>query len=270
MFVMSSAPDKRLAESARPTPSFPAGSAARALQLQGVLRVGVVPGTLGFVEQNAQTGRLEGIDVELADLVAQSIFGGTKACARKSIEFVAMRKAEREEALENGIVDLVISTYALTESRRRRVGFSKPYFGSTLGAMTPSGWGIENVGDLSGRKICVVEGSSAEEFVHVNVSGATVTTVESDSDMVSALGNRRADVVVGSSTALVSFFLGNSSAFERPRSVSPLSYAIGVRRGNDDLRAVLDATLDHLCDDGTLIEVAQRSEDRRARARRCW
>ncbi|RPF21574.1 transporter substrate-binding domain-containing protein [Myceligenerans xiligouense] len=74
--------------------------------------------------------------------------------------------AERETALLEGRVDLVIASYSITDKRKELVTFAGPYAYTQQGVMVREGSGISGLDDLAGRTVCAARGTtSAEQIV---------------------------------------------------------------------------------------------------------
>ena len=103
--------------------AMPPGSTMAAIVERGRLVVGVDQGTNLFGSRNPATGELEGFDIDLAREFARSIFGDPNR-----VDLRVVTAAERETALQEGQVDLVVRTYSITCDRKNQVAFSTPYY----------------------------------------------------------------------------------------------------------------------------------------------
>src|SRR5688500_16949776 len=92
-------------------PKFPLNSTMDQIQKRGKLKVGIKFNQPGFgqVDSNNQ---VQGFDAELASLIAQELFGGTKSEARSKINFIETVPKNREPFIQNNEVDIVIATYS--------------------------------------------------------------------------------------------------------------------------------------------------------------
>lgn len=75
---------------------------------------------LGF--RDPVTGDLAGFEVDLAREVARDIFGDPSR-----VEFRYVETRDREEALDQGDVDMIIRTMSITRPRQKQLEFSIPY-----------------------------------------------------------------------------------------------------------------------------------------------
>ncbi|MDO5634305.1 MAG: glutamate ABC transporter substrate-binding protein [Micrococcus sp.] len=124
------------------------------------LRIGIKfdqPG-LGFREgNNAPTG----FDVDVARAVAEKI-----GVSEDNITWVQTPSANRENALENGEVDMIFATYSITDARKERVAFAGPYFvaGQDLLVRADED-SIDGPESLDGKNLCSVTGSTSAQKI---------------------------------------------------------------------------------------------------------
>lgn len=266
MFVMSSAPDPRCDGEDRVRPEAPAGSALRVIQGAGCLRVGIVPDTPGFSTWNANTGRLEGLEIEIAKAMSQAIFGGTRESATKKIEFIETTPAGREQVLRHDLADMIIATFSVHGSSRNRLDFSRPYFGTSLGVLTRADGRFERREDLAQGVIAVVDGTVDLAYAREHRLGDRLEVCERPREAVRAVFQGHADAAIGSVGVLESFAMELPSVLARAvYSLMPLAYSVAVPKGHDDVRNVVDAMIDDMFEDGSLVHVAQRHVAQRHR-----
>ena len=99
------------------------------LKARGTLRVGILTeGVVGFIFED-ENGELAGVDIDLAKNIANAL--------EVEAEFVKIDGSydDLTEALKNGDVDIVVSTYSHSLSRIQYVNFSEPYLTSNVGIM---------------------------------------------------------------------------------------------------------------------------------------
>jgi ABC-type amino acid transport substrate-binding protein len=112
-------------ESAEPRGSAPVLERIRA---SGVVRVGWTRNRLPLVFRN-DASELVGFDVEMAHTLARDL--GVK------VEFVQIDADQAPQLLDSGVVDIVMSGFAITPERMQRVAFSDPYLEETLCFIVP-------------------------------------------------------------------------------------------------------------------------------------
>ena len=237
-------------------PEFAFGSRLADIQRSNQLRVGVVSGMPGFCDRD-EDGRFGGLDIEISKRLARSVFGGSRQAAVDAIEFVDIALHDREVALEEDQVDFVISVFAITAERRKRVDFSLPYFGTALSALMRREHANDDVTQLQNARIGVAAGTVGESFTTKNGIGANVVEYESIAEIVDAVHDGDVDACVTSSFVLDNYARRDpDNLVKMPWSLTQLSHGIGVQKGNDELRAYLDAEIQTMWSEGTLMRLA--------------
>lgn len=99
-----------------------------AIQARGTLRVGYVADRLPWAFKNAE-GRLVGLDIDIANLLAADLGVG--------LEFVAIDSEEMSACLEDGRLDIVAGGLLVTPERALQVRFTEPYMDATLALVVP-------------------------------------------------------------------------------------------------------------------------------------
>jgi putative glutamine transport system substrate-binding protein len=85
----------------------------------GLLKVGVKSDIPGFGLLNPDTGKYEGMEIDIAKLIAKEIFGDENRVA-----FTPVTAKTRGPLLDNGDIDFVIATFTVTEERKLTYNFS--------------------------------------------------------------------------------------------------------------------------------------------------
>lgn len=115
---------------------------------------------LGFRQPG---GTFEGFDIDVARYI-----GAHLENKPKKVELKVVQPSGRESAVRTGKVDLVISSYSITPERKTKVAFAGPYYVAHQDTLVRANEaGIRNVRDLSGRRLCAVNGSVSWQRVTV-------------------------------------------------------------------------------------------------------
>src|SRR5690349_1952229 len=96
----------------------PAGRLAE-IRARGSLRVCIWPDYFAISYRNPRTGRLEGIDIDMAERLARRL--------GQPLEFVETSFAEFMDRLEAGDCDVAMFAVGITPARQQRIAFSEPY-----------------------------------------------------------------------------------------------------------------------------------------------
>ena len=98
-------------------------AAVQALKAKGKITVGVKFDVPLFGLKNPTNSQIEGFDVEIGKMITKTIFGDDS-----KVEFVEAVSKNREPFIQEGKVDLVISTYTINDTRKQIVDFAGPYY----------------------------------------------------------------------------------------------------------------------------------------------
>ncbi len=101
------------------------------------------------------SGNFAGLDIDLANEIC-TILGVTP-------EFVAVPWAQKEQMLNTGEVDCLMSGLAITQNRAQIMNFTRAYLSNMLVIYTKPEISVSSVSDLAGLSIGVQEGRTAIE-----------------------------------------------------------------------------------------------------------
>jgi glutamate transport system substrate-binding protein len=201
---------------------------------QTTLRIGVA--TNEPLMGELRNGRNFGFDVEIGRYIAASL--GYEGEQR--LQFVPVSTEDRVPALQGGTVDLVVSSFSITEDRKKQVGFAGPYFVTTQEVMVPARLKdrIRTIEDLRDPtyKVCTSGGSTTEAELEKHQVKALV--VKDVGDCVAGIRAGRYDAVSSDETILAGFLARFPKEFEivdMPFGTSEL-LGIGVPIGDPALR----------------------------------
>jgi putative glutamine transport system substrate-binding protein len=123
---------------------------------RGVLLAGVKVDApkMGFL--NPKTNDFEGLEIDIARLMAEKIFGD-----KELVRFKPITVATRVSALNDDKVDIVIGTFTVNEERKKTVHFSESYYVETLAFLVEKKSNFKKIDDLNGKTIGVMKGTSA-------------------------------------------------------------------------------------------------------------
>ncbi|SCG56268.1 transporter substrate-binding domain-containing protein [Micromonospora halophytica] len=191
-----------------------------------------------------RNGTYTGFDVEIARYIASSLgFEGDQR-----IEFVPLATEDRIPALQGGVADLVVSSFSMTEERKKLVSFAGPYFVTTQEVMVPNRLKdrIRTIEDLRRPeyKICTSGGSTTEAELEKHQVRALV--VKRVGDCVKGIREGRYDAVSSDETILAGFLSQYPTEFEivdMPFGTSE-TLGIGVPIGDPALRDLVAFFLD--------------------------
>ncbi|MCM6777357.1 glutamate ABC transporter substrate-binding protein [Nocardia sp. CDC159] len=230
------------------------GPAIDAIRARGRLLVGLDPGSNLFSFRDPISGTLAGFDVDIAKEIAADLFGD-----RERVEYRMLSSAERERALQDRTVDVVVKTMTITCDRRQRVEFSSPYFLSHQRVLAVRNSGITGLADLAGKRVCVAAGTTSLNLIRRKQPGAAILTVPAWADCLVVLQQRQVDAISTDDALLAGLAIQDPNYTEIVGdNLSDEPYGVGIPKGNDDMVRFVNATLERIRSDGTWNRIYQR------------
>jgi putative glutamine transport system substrate-binding protein len=225
------------------------------IKSRGVLRVGVKADVPGFGFINPASGFFEGLEIELARLVAADLLGDPG-----KVEFTGVLTQTKAPALESGIVDLVIGTYTITKERKEILNFSSPYFTDALGFMVKKGSSLKGLADMNGKIFGVVQGATSRNDLEVTGRNAgldfEILEFSSYSEIKEALYRDKVDVFVADKSILYGY--GDENSQILPDAFAPQPYGIACVKSSAALAAYVNSLVVKWQKDGTINKLAKQ------------
>lgn len=225
------------------------------IQEEGTLTVGTA-GTLypaSFREEESDT--LTGFDVELMKEVAKRL--------DLEIEFKEMAFDNMLTSVQNGQIDVVANDISVTEDRKEKFAFSKPYkytYGTAIVRKSDLS-GIESLEDLKGKKAAgeattvfmdVAREYGAEEVIYDNAT---------NDQYLRDVSTGRTDVILNDyylQTLALAFFPEFDITIHPDIAYNPQKVAFLMDKENDELQENIDRVLDEMLEDGTVKELSEQ------------
>ncbi|WP_155997570.1 transporter substrate-binding domain-containing protein [Streptococcus ruminantium] len=213
---------------------------------RGVLRVGVKQDVPNFGYKNPDTGKFEGMEIDIAQKIADKL--------GVDIEFTPVTAQTRGPLLDNGQVDIVIATFTITEERKLLYNFTSPYYTDAVGFLVNKDSGIKNFGDLDGKTIGVAQGSITRKLI-TNLAEKYKISVNfaelgSYPELSVSLRARRTDAFSVDQSILSGYISSKSELMDFSFSAS--DYGIVTKLSNKDLNNYLNGLIKEWATDGSL------------------
>ncbi|MBP2406508.1 ABC transporter glutamine-binding protein GlnH precursor [Streptomyces netropsis] len=200
---------------------------------------------LGF--EDPVTGRRFGFDVEIARMVAADLGFGPGRISWKTVP-----PQGRETAISKGDVDFYVAAYTINDERKKHVSFAGPYYVAGQDLLVKQGnRDIKGPGDLKGKRVCSVTGSTPFQRIEKPEYGAEVSSHDSYAQCVQDLISGEADAVTADDTILKGYAAQNGGRLRvvgRPFSQEP--YGVGLAKGDKALRGAVNDALERHRDNG--------------------
>jgi glutamate transport system substrate-binding protein len=192
-----------------------------------------------------------GFDVETATYVAKAL-----GVPEANITWKEAIGAERERLLTSGEVDLIFSTYSITDERKQVVDFAGPYFVAHQDLLVRRNeTEITGPETLNGKDLCSVAGTTSAANVLERYQGRiNLKELPTYSDCVRALAKSEVDAVTTDDVILAGY--ASEPQYQGALKVvgegfSDEIYGVGVRKGNTALRDQVNEALKQYVADGS-------------------
>ena len=235
------------ASSQAPTTGDFDGPTLQRIKARGRLIVGVSDdGDLtGFLDPT--THQEEGFDVDVADQVAQAIFGDRPG----TIQYVAVTNPERITDILNGTIDITVDTMTINCQRLQQVAFSSVYFEAEQQLLVLKSSGITSMAQLKGQKVCAANGSTSIATIQADPNHPIAYGVTDFSDCLVALQQNE---VVGASTdntILAGLAKQDPNTEVVGQSLEQEPYGIAMSKNSPDLERFVNGVLEQMRSNGT-------------------
>ncbi|HVJ48492.1 transporter substrate-binding domain-containing protein [Desulfitobacterium sp.] len=240
----------------------PSGNAAadvsadvKAIKDRGVLKVGVKVDVPNFGYKDPKTSVIDGFEIDLAREMAKKIVGDPA-----KIELSPVTAKTRGPLLDNGNVDMDISTFTITEERKKSYNFTDPYYTDGVGLLVKKAPGYQGLKDLNGKKIGVAQSATSKAAVQAEADklGVKITFQEFATypEIKAALDSGRVDAF-SVDRSILSGYLDDSTALLADK-FSPQEYGIATKKGNDGLAKLVNDTVGELKKSGELDKLIKK------------
>lgn len=206
---------------------------------------------LGFRDDNNE---LVGFDIDYARAAAEEM--GVE------VEFQPIDWSTKETELNSGRIDLIWNGYTITDERKEKVLFTKPYLENSQVIMTLENSNINAIADLEGKNIGVQALSSALDALNANPIVDKIKNLSEYGDNVLALTDlktKRTDAVIIDAVVADYYNTLEDGTFKIiEESLSPEQYGVGVKKGNEELLEKVQKALDTLSENGKANEISEK------------
>ena len=197
-----------------------------AIKKRGEIIVGVKFDSkpFGYVEN----GKLQGYDIDIAHLMAKRILGNEKL-----VKFVEVTPTNRISKLNSGEIDMIIATMTITPKRLEVVDFSLPYYQAGQAVMVRKGTSIRKIGDLNGRRVIIVLGTTGEKNLRYFAPEAKLQGYKSYKEGFDGFLNRKAEAMSTDDSILAGFVIDHPEFMILPQRYTQEGYGIALRKGEE-------------------------------------
>ena len=188
-----------------------------------------------------------GFDIDIVSAVADGL--GVDLVVKDS----AFDGLQSGLSLNAGECDMAASAMTITEDRAKNLAFSDGYYDSLQSLLVPTDSDIASIGDLSGKRVAVQQGTTGESYATDNAEGAELVSFPSDAEMYQAILAGQVDAILQDLPANVPHTADGSFTIVEEYDTDE-TYGLAMKKGNDALVDAVNEQLTELRDSGDYDE----------------
>ncbi len=204
-------------------------------------------------------GSVGGFDVELCQAVCEYLGWGYEA--------VPFNWDAKDAELNSGSCDCIWSGFTV-EGREDDYCWSVAYSNNTQGILVASDSGIKSLDDLAGKVVGVQTATSALDILEDEEAQAELASTFADLKIYETYTIAFNDLKAGAIDAIAidmtagGFLIEGEEGYEfLSEDLGVETYAIGFRKGDEELRDQVNEALQALVDNGTYDQIGQKYPD---------
>ncbi|KTD85095.1 amino acid ABC transporter substrate-binding protein [Paenibacillus etheri] len=206
---------------------------------------------MGFRDENNE---IVGFDIDYARAAAEKM--------GEEITFQPIDWSAKESELNSGRIDMIWNGYTITDERKEKVLFTKPYLENSQVVVVLADSSISELKDLDGKEVGLQSLSSAADALNANPIKDQIANLSEFPDNVLALTDlktKRLDGVVIDEVVARYYMSKEPNTFKLlDESLAPEQYGIGIKKGNEALLEELQKALDEMNNDGTAEKISTK------------
>jgi ABC-type amino acid transport substrate-binding protein len=229
-------------EPAAEVEQFPPDTTMGRIQEEGEIAIGVKYDVPPFGFRNPTSGDIEGFDIDFGQAVADAL--GVEP------RFTEAISDNRIPFIQDGTVDLVLSTMTINEERAEEIGFTDPYFIARGRILVPEDSEITDVETLAGNRVCTALGSTYEDTLREEAPEAELRLVDTYSECLELLQNGAVDAISTDDVILTGMIIQDDSLRLVGDDLTIEPYGGGFAKGDEQFSQFLNGVLEDYKGDG--------------------
>lgn len=201
-------------------------------------------------EMTTDSGEFEGIDIETAQAIADKL--------GLELQIDDMDFDAALLAVQQGKADMVMAGVTVTDERQNVMDFTDSYATGIQSIIVKENSDIASVDDLAGKKIGTQRGTTGYLYCSDDFGDENVVAYDNGLTAVQMLNNGQVDCVVIDNAPAKEFIAANPGLKLLDTAYVEESYAIGVGKGNTELKDAINTALEELKADGTLQAIVDK------------
>ena len=201
-------------------------------------------------EMTTDSGEIEGIDVDTAKAIAEKL--------GLELQIDDMDFDAALLAVQQGKSDMVMAGVTVTDERQNVMDFTDSYATGIQSIIVKEDSDIASVDDLAGKKIGTQRGTTGYLYCSDDFGDENVVAYDDGLTAVQMLNNGQVDCVVIDNAPAKEFIAANPGLKLLDTAYVEEDYAIGVGKGNTELKDAINTALEELKADGTLQAIVDK------------
>ena len=201
-------------------------------------------------EMTTDAGEFEGIDIETAQAIADKL--------GLELQIDDMDFDAALLAVQQGKSDMVMAGVTVTDERQNVMDFTDSYATGIQSIIVKEDSDIASVDDLAGKKIGTQRGTTGYLYCSDDFGDENVVAYDNGLTAVQMLNNGQVDCVVIDNAPAKEFVAANPGLKLLDTAYVEESYAIGIGKGNTELKDAINTALEELKADGTLQAIVDK------------
>lgn len=201
-------------------------------------------------EMTTDSGEFEGIDIETAQAIADKL--------GLELQIDDMDFDAALLAVQQGKADMVMAGVTVTDERQNVMDFTDSYATGIQSIIVKEDSDIASVDDLAGKKIGTQRGTTGYLYCSDDFGDENVVAYDNGLTAVQMLNNGQVDCVVIDNAPAKEFVAANPGLKLLDTAYVEENYAIGVGKGNTELKDAINTALEELKADGTLQAIVDK------------
>lgn len=201
-------------------------------------------------EMTTDSGEFEGIDIETAQAIADKL--------GLELQIDDMDFDAALLAVQQGKSDMVMAGVTVTDERQNVMDFTDSYATGIQSIIVKEDSDIASVDDLAGKKIGTQRGTTGYLYCSDDFGDENVVAYDDGLTAVQMLNNGQVDCVVIDNAPAKEFIAANPGLKLLDTAYVEEDYAIGVGKGNTELKDAINTALEELKTDGTLQAIVDK------------
>ena len=201
-------------------------------------------------EMTTDSGEFEGIDIETAQAIADKL--------GLELQIDDMDFDAALLAVQQGKADMVMAGVTVTDERQNVMDFTDSYATGIQSIIVKEDSDIASVDDLAGKKIGTQRGTTGYLYCSDDFGDENVVAYDNGLTAVQMLNNGQVDCVVIDNAPAKEFIAANPGLKLLDTAYVEERYAIGVGKGNTELKDAINTALEELKADGTLQAIVDK------------